>query len=244
MRRLLQLTLLLAGLAWCVPAHAFADQLHPAAQTCTTGTACTQSVTLTAGWGVLAMVGNVNGAVTVSSFAAAGCAVTWTRGPHISSSSGGIEIWYCLNAATGTVSVGPTWSGACLAGPTCWTRIVAASATGTIAVDAGASAGCTGSGTIQNPPSCAMTTTGGNELIGITASYNGTLASTSPATWAFGVTNGNGHGYQLAASYSAPTWNGNAANPYQVAAFALQDTTAAGGAIGFDKSHRYEQVDE
>jgi len=203
----------------------------PASSSCSSGTACTQAFSSTnAGDLLVSVVQSEVSTVadSVSSFAAAGCTISWTRGPHLgNTSAGAVEIWYCTNSATALGSVGPTWtqsaSGTQL-------HIIAIrefhSTTGSIAINSGATPTCTSSGTTTSPVECALTTSANNSVYVI----GGATADTWTAcnqSYTCTLPSGNGEGFKInLTSYTAPQWTGTSSAAYVEAAMAIQEFTA------------------
>lgn len=225
---------------------------HPAATTCSSGTACTQVFTVTNTGDLLVanlISENTSGTETVSSFTAAGCSVAWTRGPHLSvaTAAGAVEIWYCFTSSAGaSLTIGPTWTGTAGATQLHITAIREfSSSTGSIALDSGATPSCSSSGTIASPVMCALVVSGNNHIFSIAAGFGGTLSACNQSyvcTFPSGVAEGY---LPNSTTYTAPTITGSGSNPFVEAAIAFQEAPAAGGSTpAIDMKQKRDRLDD
>lgn len=226
---------------------------HPAATTCSSGTACTQVFTVTNTGDLLVanLISEVNtaGADTVSSFTAAGCSVAWTRGPHLgtATAAGAAEIWYCLTSTAGaSLTIGPTWATTATGTQAHVTAIREfSSSTGSIALDSGATASCSSSGTIASPVMCALVVSGNNHIFAIAAGFGGTLSACNQS-YVCTFPSGLAEGYlPNSTTYTAPTITGSGSNPFVEAAIAFQEAPAAGGSTpAIDMKQKRDRLDD
>lgn len=216
-----------------LPAHAtFAVVQHPASTSCTTGTACLQTVSATGAGNLIVanLISEVTSlADTVSTCCANGCSVAWVQGPHVSSTTenGAAEVWYCLSSTAGATSIGPTW----VRTATSQAHITAIrefSGVAPFALNSGATPTCTGANATSgaNPVTCTLTVSANNSVYAVAMS-NGDSATVCSNSYVCTFPSGNGEGYLInETSYLATTWTASTA-AHCIAAIALQESSAA-----------------
>lgn len=227
MKKFFGVLLLLASLLIATPSRAFTQVSTPARKDCTSGSTClVASVVLSSNSLVIVVAGSAE--ITLTSCCGSGsCSVAWVSGAFLNQSGGNTAIQYCLSSNSGTFSIGPTWSSACSAGPSCFTTVYAFTSTGTIALDSGA----TPAATCTTFTWCGLTTSSNNKVVaaGINTSGNATGCSGGSSPVCSINSNGNGSGIEVnVVSYSAPSWTGTSGTQ-TVATVAFQETGTGGG---------------
>lgn len=249
-KRLLQLALLLVGLAWCVPAHATWTLVQVKDNTaCTSGTTCAVTVTSTGANNLLVAAVQNFGTISISSVTAAACSTTWTHvtnGQVFVSGVGSVDMYYCLKSNSGQTSITITTGGFATNGVgIIWE---ASSSLGTIAVDSGATP--SGNVTDATCTSCAgvsLTLSGNNDFTAAVAGCGGTCSAASGTGWTNDLSNPNGngiaHGLNTTGNITAPaTWT-QTSGQLVSAAIALQESSGGGGAAsGVSKLRKLERL--
>lgn len=253
MKRLLQLVLLFAALAWCVPAHATITfvQVHSNVA-CGNVTTCTVTgfTAIPAGSFIVARA-SASVSFTFSSGAASN-AGTWTIPSGCTTNTacnendataGSVVVEYILSSTgTPTSIVVGTASGANIAD----VSVAVYSFTGSsMAFDVGSVRDQTVTGTSYAGTS-AGTLTGTNDIILQYGTTNGNFSvCPNSAASPNDFTNGNALcGLVNSTNNAAGTFTLSTTGRAALGAIAFKEAAAVGGATGFDKRRRYESVDE
>lgn len=224
----------------CSPAWATWTLTQVKSNNACSGTTCSVTATSTGSAHLLVagLIANNSSSVTISSVTSAACTGAWTHAANTAVGANGngfLDLYYCLNSASGQTAVVITASGSLTAGSigVIWE---ASSSLGSIAVDTGATPSSTiADATCTNCAGVSLSLSSNNKFIAVMAGCGAACSNLTGTGFVNDLANpggdGVGHGINIATSgtlASPTTWTMSSGTLKGTAA-AFQEASAGGG---------------